>query len=192
MLRNKDSAQQRLANDRESDPCDCFSESCRELHAARRSAAPCVRQAAEILGDSKSCPVKSRKTVRQWAERHDFCQVCGIDQRAAWWARCAGLQTHHIIKPGRSDEPCNLLRVCPQCHRIIEGERVPDNHGNHYPPLTLAHVLHCKREHDPHEYDPDRLTVLWRHRERKGGFDPLPRPQSLPQAYLEERSRWRA
>jgi len=28
------------------------------------------------------------------------------------------LQTHHIIKPGRSDEPCNLLRVCERCHRI--------------------------------------------------------------------------
>jgi hypothetical protein len=100
------------------------------------------------------------------------------------------LQTHHIIKPGRSDEPCNLFRVCEQCHRIIEGERVPDNKGGYFPKLTLAHVLHCKRELDPHEYDPDRLTVLWRHRERKDGFDPLPRPQSLPEAFLEERIRW--
>ena len=126
----------------------------------------------------------------RWAERHDYCQVCGIDKRATRWGRLAGLQTHHIIKPGRSDEPCNLLRVCERCHWIVEGERVPDDQGGHYPKLALAHVLHCKREHDPHEYDPDRLTLLWRHRKRTDGFDPLPAPQPLPEAFLAERTRW--
>ena len=119
-----------------------------------------------------------------------YCQVCGIGQFATRWARRTGLQTHHIIKPGRSDEPCNLLRVCEQCHRIVEGERVPHDKGGHYPKLTLAHVLHCKREHDPHEYDLDRLTVLWRHRKRKDGFDPLPTPQALPETFMEKRIRW--
>ena len=68
---------------------------------------------------------------------------------------------------------------------------MPDGKGGHWPRLTLAHVLYSKREHDPQEYDPDRLTVLWRHRKRVGGFDPLPQPEPLPEALLEERRRWR-
>jgi hypothetical protein len=73
---------------------------------------------------------------------------------------------------------------------IIEGERVPDNKGGQFPKLTLAHVLHCKRELDPHEYDPDRLIVLWRHRERRDSFDPLPPPEPLPEPLLAERRQW--
>ena len=68
---------------------------------------------------------------------------------------------------------------------------MPDGKGGHWPRLTLAHVLYSKREHDPQEYDPDRLTVLWRHRKREDGFDPLPQPEALPEALLEERRRWR-
>lgn len=162
-------------------------EKLREERPAEVQAAP---QTTETLDYIKSCPVKNRKVVGRWAATHDYCQVCLISERAARWRRLTGLQTHHIIKPGRSDEPCNLLRVCERCHRIIEGERVPDRKAGHFPKLTLAHVLHCKRELDPHEYDPDRLTVLWRHRERKDGFDPLPRPQSLPEAFIKERLRW--
>ncbi len=141
-------------------------------------------------GYLKSRPVKDPAAVRQWAERHDCCQVCGIDEPKARWVGITGLQTHHIIKAGRSDEPCNLLRVCERCHRIIEGESVPDENGGHWPKLTLAHVLGCKREHDPQEYDPDRLTVLWRNRERSPVFDPLPGPEPLPEIYIEERMQW--
>ena len=163
--------------------------------AARVSARERLQQPAvvkKIVPDcTKSHPVKDREMLRLWAQRHDYCQVCWIAERDTRWARLTGLQTHHIIKPGRSDEPCNLLRVCGQCHRIIEGERVPDGKGGHWPRLTLAHVLYSKREHDPQEYDPDRLTVLWRHRARVGGFDPLPQPESLPAAFLEERRRRR-
>ena len=163
--------------------------------AARISAEVRVEQDAvvqeRVPGHAESHPVKDRETLRLWAQRHDFCQVCWIGQRDTRWARLTGLQTHHIIKPGRSDEPCNLLRVCGQCHRIIEGERVPDGKGGHWPRLALAHVLYSKREHDPQEYDPDRLTVLWRHRKREDGFDPLPEPEPLPEALLAERRRWR-
>ena len=138
----------------------------------------------------KSRPVRDPEAVRQWAERHDGCQVCGIDGHKARWEQITGLQTHHIIKAGRSDEPCNLLRVCERCHRVIEGERVPDENGGHWPQLTLAHVLDCKREHDPQQYDPDRLTMLWRNRERARDFDPLPRPEPLPAVYIAERMQW--
>ena len=81
----------------------------------------------------------------------------------------------------------NLLRVCERCHRIVEGERVPDGNGRYHSKLTLAHVLYCKREQDPDEYAPNRLTMLWRHRERKEGFDPLPEPETLPEVFLAER-----
>ena len=137
-----------------------------------------------------SHPVKDRKAIRLWAYGHDCCQVCGIDEHTARWAHITGLQTHHIIKAGRSDEPCNLLRACERCHRIIEGESVPDEKGGHWPSLTLAHVLHCKQEHDPQQYDPDRLAVLWRNRHRTLGFDPLSWPEPLPAMYLAERMQW--
>jgi hypothetical protein len=141
-------------------------------------------------GYVKSCPVKNPEAVRRWAERHDCCQVCGIDDHKARWIQITGLQTHHIIKAGRSDEPCNLLRVCQRCHRIIEGEAVPYENGGHWPQLTLAHVLGCKLDHDPQEYDPDRLTVLWRNRQRTLSFDPLPRPEPLPTVYVDQRMQW--
>jgi hypothetical protein len=118
----------------------------------------CHHRGATATGYVKSRPVTDQESVRQWADLHDCCQVCGIDEHKARWAQITGLQTHHIIKAGRSDEPCNLLRVCERCHRIIEGECVPDGSGGHRPPLTLAHVLCCKQEHDPREYDLDRLV----------------------------------
>jgi hypothetical protein len=141
-------------------------------------------------GPAKGHLLKNQEAVRQWAEGHDFCQVCGIDENKARWVQITGLQTHHIIKAGRSDEPCNLLRVCERCHRIIEGESVPDEKGGHWPRLTLAHVLYCKREHDPQQYDSDRLTVLWRNRQRTVGFNPLPLPELLPEVYIAERMQW--
>ncbi len=142
------------------------------------------------IGYVQSRPVKDAEARRLWAAGHDCCQVCGIDEHRARWVGITGLQTHHIIKAGRSDEACNLLRACERCHRIIEGESVPDENGGHWPPLTLAHVLGCKQEHDPQEYDPDRLTVLWRNRQRSPAFDPLPPPAPLPAVYMAERLQW--
>ena len=137
-----------------------------------------------------SRPVKDAEARRQWSLAHDCCQVCGIDDRAVRWTCLVGLQTHHIIKAGRSDEPCNLLRVCDRCYRIIEGDRMPDGKGGYLPRLGLAHVLYCKRERDPHEYDANRLTMLWRNRQRAAGYDPLPLPAPLPPEFLAERRRW--
>jgi len=150
----------------------------------------CRKRGPRPVGYVKSRPVEDQEAVRRWAENHDCCQVCGIDEHKARWVHITGLQTHHIIKAGRSDEPCNLLRVCERCHRVIEGESVPDEQGGHWPRLTLAHVLYCKLEHDPQQYDPDRLTVLWRNRPRTLDFDPLPRPEPLPDVYIAERVQW--
>jgi len=150
----------------------------------------CCKLKPRPSGYMKSHPVKDQQAVRQWADRHDCCQVCGIDEHKARCVQVTGLQTHHIVKAGRSDEPCNLLRVCERCHRIIEGESVPDGNGGYWPQLTLAHVLHCKQEQDPREFNSDRLTILWRNRQRTRDFDPLPPPEPLPDAYVAERMQW--
>jgi hypothetical protein len=68
----------------------------------------------------KSRPVKDQEVRRQWAAGHDCCQVCRIDEHKARWVYITGLQTHHIIKAGRSHEACNLLRVCEQRHQVIK------------------------------------------------------------------------
>lgn len=87
------------------------------------------------------------------------------------------LETHHIVKQGRSDEPCNLLRVCCQCHRVIEGEKASDELGP-CPPLKLEHVLWCKKQGDPQEYDRKRLAQL-KHMA-------LPSAKKPPQRYIDE------
>lgn len=44
------------------------------------------------------------------------CALCGRDD---------GLQIHHIVLRGRggSDEPWNLITLCPMCHQLAHGER---------------------------------------------------------------------
>ena len=77
----------------------------------------------------KSRPVKDPEAVRQWADGHDCCQVCGIDEHKARWVHITGLQTHHIIKAGRSDEPCNLLRVCQRSIGLSKASPCPTKTG---------------------------------------------------------------
>lgn len=60
--------------------------------------------------------VKSRLTLADFARSHPFCQACGAEPEA--------LHIHHIIggRGGRSDENCNLLRLCGlTCHWLAEG-----------------------------------------------------------------------
>jgi hypothetical protein len=114
---------------------------------------------------------------------HDRCAACGIPGLNALSDRWPpGLQTHHIIKPGRSDEPCNLLRLCERCHRLAEGERVPRGRALYWPTLPLAVCLALKLAADPEEWNPERLAVL-AHRT-------LPELAPIPAAFLEERQHW--
>lgn len=103
-------------------------------------------------------PIRDPETRTAWSAAHDRCQICGRTEaelrRARVWP--SGLQTHHIIKPGRSDEPCNLLRVCSRHHDLIEGYRVRGCRA-----ITLGNVLWAKQRWDPEEYDPERLMALW-------------------------------
>lgn len=123
----------------------------------------------------KSKPVRDVRFRRAWAAERDRCQVCGINR---WFSQpVSGLQVHHIIKSGRSDEACNLLLVCDECHKVIEGERVVRYDGSRREPLTLANVLWFKQASDPEEYNEDRLTILYRHRQRTEKYRPLPEPK---------------
>jgi len=118
---------------------------------------------------------KNRAVLRDWAEEHDRCHVCGItydqtfDPQYELWPQ--GLQVHHIIHgtAGRSDEPCNLLRVCKRCHDRIHEGRQRIGRGPWRCSLSLANVLWYKRKATPKEYSPKRLSQLW-HRA-------VPRPQ---------------
>jgi len=117
-------------------------------------------------------PVHDVQRRLDWARDKDRCMVTGKTprqlQRAGVWPNW--LETHHIVKPGRSDEECNFFRVSALFHKIIEGERIPHPKGGYYPPITLANVLWLKQKHDPENYDPQRLMQLW-------GRASLPEPE---------------
>lgn len=140
----------------------------------------------------KSYPVNDCKARRLWGLDHTYCQVCHIPESmlAVTGQFPSALQTHHIVKAGRSDEPTNLCRLCPRDHRIAEGERVPRGGNEYWPTITLGMILGVKRSEDPEEYDRDRLTVLRRNRARSESYDPLPDEQPLPESYLMERMKW--
>lgn len=123
----------------------------------------------------KSHAVHDKEAVWRWSREHDTCACCHA------YVGMIGtiLETHHIIKAGRSDEPCNLLRLCRFCHKLAEGEKVPHPSGGHWPNLSLAMCLKLKMEADPHEWKPERLAEL-RHSN-------LPDLKPLPELLVKER-----
>jgi len=126
---------------------------------------------------TKSHPVRDTPRRIQWAAEHDACAAC--------WAYIGMfgvlLETHHIVKCGRSDEPCNLLRLCRRCHKLAERERIRGDDGKLLPHLTLGVCLTLKRESDIEHWSPARLTEL-RHSE-------LPIMEPVPEFFLRERQR---
>lgn len=83
--------------------------------------------------------VKSRLTLADFARSHPFCQACGAEPEA--------LHIHHIIggRGGRSDEECNLLRLCGlPCHWLAEGLGVRNQFGEPIPKLSLGIQLSLK------------------------------------------------
>lgn len=99
----------------------------------------------------KANPVRDINLRRIWAADRRWCYACGAG---------LALQTHHLVKPGRSDEATNLARLCLWCHGSAEGQVIV-RFGERQPKLTFAHCLWLKRAHDPREYDPERLAVLF-------------------------------
>ena len=108
----------------------------------------------------RSHPFRDSKARLEWARRQlPCCMACGRFS-GKWQSEWLVMTTHHIIKPGRSDEPCNLIRLdwfC--CHQLAEGVPVCLN-GKLLPVLKLAHILWLKRRANPEEFDPERLREL--------------------------------
>lgn len=95
-------------------------------------------------------PVKCRQTLAEYAERFPYCQACGIPGERRQ------LHIHHLVKRGRSDERCNLLRLCWVCHNRAEaqGQRIAEW-------ITLGTALAIKLYRDPGGWDAGRLTELF-------------------------------
>jgi hypothetical protein len=95
-----------------------------------------------------------------WARAHPYCQVCGLGGRDATPDFPFGLQTHHLVKFGRSDEAVNLLKVCHVCHLRIELRPVRVR-GMLLAVLPLGVCLTLKAVRDQPDWDPARLTTLF-------------------------------
>ena len=108
-----------------------------------------------------------RHPVRDVAGRYAYalaighCQACGSDGRADF----RGLSVHHIAKPGRSDELCNLLVLCGTCHDLAEGHHIrvpgPDGKKVLLPLLPPSVCVTIKAQRDPENHDLARLLELW-------------------------------
>ena len=120
-------------------------------------------------------PVKDPAILAAFAAEFAYCWACGCGQ---FPHRCT-LVIHHIIKFGRCDERCNLFRVCPRCHDIIEGHCIRQPDGTRYSRIELEHVLYLKRIFDGRHYNRLRLTIL-------AGRVTLPRTMKPPAVYYSE------
>ena len=124
----------------------------------------------------KSHPVKDDKARKAWAAEHAYCFACGVGyEQSRYQTHCGGvpITIHHIVKPGRSDEPCNWCPLCYRDHSLAENRLLRDEQsGELLPFLKLGIVLTIKKLRDPLNFDPDRLQVLLG--ERLPDLEPLP------------------
>lgn len=125
----------------------------------------------------KTNPSKDENAYREWSARRVFCYACGYP--GDWLP----LQTHHIVKPGRSHDACNLVRLCHRDHCLAEGLDVRE-FGKLLPKLTIGMCLTLKQHMDPDEYDAARLEQLRGSR--------LPDAEPIPEYFLEQYAKRRA
>lgn len=129
---------------------------------------------------SKIGVVRDARFYTQWNRLHTYCQCCGVPWR---YATLGKLTTHHIVKFRRSDEACNLLRLCLQCHDLAEGHTIRNPHTREpYPRITLGICLGLKALREPSDFDSERLTVLYGRR--------LPDPEVLPEVFARAWRYW--
>lgn len=124
----------------------------------------------------RSNPLKDEVAYGTWALQNRFCWACGIPYYKAGQVN-RQLSTHHIIKSGRSDEFCNLMRLCRRCHDSAEGQEFPN-----WTQLELGIALSIKKAMDPHAWNPERMAELY-HKE-------LPDLIPIPAEYDREFIRW--
>lgn len=119
---------------------------------------------------------KSETFYKKWNREHNAkCMICGITEWEARWARWPGLETHHIVKPGRAHEATNLIRVCQRCHLLAEGHSITGQlNGVRFcwPRLPMESVIWSKLLADGACVDLMRLSELL------GRYVPKPEPYS--------------
>jgi hypothetical protein len=124
---------------------------------------------------------KDEVFYREWCAARTTCHVCGIDAYRATSFRYPGLSTHHVVKPHRAHEACNLIRCCQRCHDLAEG-RVMMGWLNgvrvQYERLTVGMCLTVKLREEPWDADAQRLEEIYGQR--------LPAPEPLPMLLLAE------
>lgn len=110
---------------------------------------------------------KQRSEAQAYCESHRECAVC-------WWPEPdlrRPLHLHHIaggFARAKGNDKRNYLRLCCRCHSVYHDGKVAGN----FPAITLAVILHAKREADPTLYDHQYLSAL---RNKKHlGHEPVP------------------
>jgi hypothetical protein len=121
-------------------------------------------------------PIKDVKGRQAWSESQWYCWACGCDLTLAVFGRTG--ETHHIAKPGRSDELCNYSRLCMRDHMLAEGHTIRVG-GVVLPKLTMGMVLTLKYLHDQLNWNPVRLAELYCRKV-------LPDFERIPQFFEEE------
>ena len=130
----------------------------------------------------KRNPVRDVEGRRAYALAIGHCQACGAGN-----SDFRGLSVHHIAKPGRSDEVCNLLVLCGTCHDLAEGHHVrvvgPDGKKVLLPLLPPSVCVTIKYMRDPANHDLGRLLELW----GWASMDPEPIPEMIDAMYRQRR-----
>lgn len=132
----------------------------------------------------RSRPVRDVAARQTWALQHSHCQGCGLPGIEAA-RQVMGLTCHHIIKPGRSDEPCNFLLLCQRCHDLAELRTIRDTQGRALPTLPWPVCLTLKRYREPECFDLARCLEL-----RQTGAIELPPIPAFLEAHYRARRPW--
>ena len=99
--------------------------------------------------------IRDPSARRIWAASHSWCMACGTSK-----PDFRGFSVHHIIRGnGRSDEPCNYLFLCGECHDLAENHCLVKD-GELLPRLTLGACLSLKKEREPEQFDLARCMEL--------------------------------
>lgn len=123
----------------------------------------------------KRKPIRDIDRRYQWAmywiaNYGDCCMGCGKGPKEAG---LRGFSVHHIIKPGRSDEECNLLYLCGICHDLAENRFIRYN-GVLLPRLTMGACLSIKKDRDPVHFNLERCIDLFGRAATALELEPIP------------------
>jgi len=112
------------------------------------------------------------------------------DRCAVTWARAEQfgvvLDPHHLVAgAGRKDDPRNLLMVSREVHNHYHFGGIIGTDCKQKAPLTPGHLMFCKREEDPEQYDEAFIAELLGRKELPDNWLPVEPPEWV----YEERRR---